>query len=56
MGIQIQFQDRTYLTEALVMGTECLVGVVPLEVLDVIVDPKSQRLVVRLPDGPCARA
>jgi len=55
-GVEIRFEDRTYLTEALVMGTECLVGVVPLEVLDLIVDPKSQRLVGRLPEGPCARA
>ena len=56
MGVQIRFEDRTYLTEALVLGTECLVGVVPLEVLDLIVDPKAQRLVRRLPEGPCARA
>lgn len=56
MGVQIRFEDRTYLTEALVLGTECLVGVVPLEVLDLIVDPKTQRLVGRLPEGPCVRA
>jgi len=56
MGVQIHFEDRSYLTEALVMGTECLVGVVPLEVMDLIVDPKLQRLVGRLPDGPCTRA
>jgi len=43
-------------TEALVMGEECLIGVVPLEVMDLIVDPKLQRLVGRLPDGPCTRA
>jgi len=56
MGIQIHFEDRNYLTEALVMGEECLIGVVPLEVMDLIVDPKLQRLVGRLPDGPCTRA
>jgi clan AA aspartic protease len=56
MGIQINFEDRSYLTEALVMGEECLVGVVPLEVMDLIVDPKLRRLVGRLPDGPCTRA
>jgi clan AA aspartic protease len=56
MGVQIRFEDRTYLTEALVLGSECLVGVVPLEVLDLIVDPKLQRLVGRLPEGPCVRA
>jgi hypothetical protein len=37
------------------MGTECLIGVVPLEVMDLIIDPKLQRLVGRLPDGPCTR-
>jgi clan AA aspartic protease len=56
LGIQIHFEDRDYLTEALVMGTECLIGVVPLEVMDLIIDPKLQRLVGRLPDGPCTRA
>ena len=53
---RIHFEDRSYLTEALVMGEECLIGVVPLEVMDLIVDPKLQRLVGRLPDGPCTRA
>ena len=56
LGIQIQFEDRSYLTEALVMGTECLIGVAPLEIMDLIVDPKLQRLVGRFPEGPCARA
>jgi clan AA aspartic protease len=56
LGVQIHFEDRNYLTEALVMGTECLIGVVPLEVMDLIIDPKLQRLVGRLPDGPCTRA
>lgn len=56
LGVQIHFEDRDYLTEALVMGTECLIGVVPLEVMDLIIDPKPQRPVGRLPDGPCTRA
>ncbi len=56
LGVQIHFEDRSYLTEALVLGTECLVGVVPLEVMDLIIDPKLQRLVGRLPEGPCTRA
>src|SRR5262249_29565563 len=56
LGIQLHFEDRSYLTEALVLGTECRVGVVPLEVMDLIIDPRLQRLVGRLPDGPCTRA
>ncbi len=55
LGVQIHFEDRSYLTEALVMGKGCLIGVVPLEVMDLIIDPKLQRLVGRLPDGPCTR-
>ena len=35
-----------------------MVGVVPLEVMDLVVDPKNQRLITNPahPDGPCLRA
>jgi clan AA aspartic protease len=56
LGIEIHFEDRDYLTEALVLGTECLIGAAPLEIVDRIIDPKHQRLIGRCPDGPCARA
>lgn len=56
-GIEIQFQDRSFCGEAFVLPCEeCLVGVVALEVLDLIVDPKSQRLIPAHPDGPLLRA
>ena len=43
-GVEIHFGDRCFLSEALVLdGGECLVGVVPLEVMDLIVDPKRQQ-------------
>lgn len=58
-GVEIHFGDRSFLSEALVLdGGECLVGVVPLEVMDLIVDPKRQQLMPNPahPDGPCLRA
>ncbi len=50
--------DRSYCMEVMVLGDECLVGVVPLEVLDLVVDPKRLQVVPnpKHPDGPCARA
>jgi len=58
-GVEIHFADRSYLSEAVVLeGGECLVGVVPLEVMDLVVDPKREQLVPNPahPDGPCWRA
>ncbi len=43
--IEIRFQDRTYVTEAVVLGNECLMGVLPLEAMDLQVDPRSRQLV-----------
>jgi clan AA aspartic protease len=58
-GVEIHFAERSYLSEAVVLdGGECLVGVVPLEVMDLIVDPKREQLVPNPahPDGPWWRA
>jgi clan AA aspartic protease len=56
--IQIKFDDRTYTTEAAVLGDECLMGVIPLEAMDLVVDPKLQRVTPNPahPDGPVFRA
>jgi hypothetical protein len=53
--IQIKFDDRTYTTEAAVLGDECLMGVIPL---DLVVDPKYHRVIPNPahPDGPVFRA
>ncbi len=49
--IEIGFDNRSYVTEALVLGNEALMGVLPLEAMDLIVDPLRQQLVVN-PDHP----
>jgi clan AA aspartic protease len=56
--VQIRFDDRTYLTEAAVLGDECLMGVIPLEAMDLVVNPKLERVTPNPahPDGPVFRA
>jgi clan AA aspartic protease len=56
--VQIRFDDRTYLTEAAVLGEECLMGVIPLEAMDLVVNPKLERVTANPahPDGPVFRA
>ncbi len=49
--IEIAFANRNYVTEALVMGNEPLMGVLPLEAMDLMVDPLRQQLVVN-PEHP----
>ena len=51
-GIQLAFDNRDCLIDAYVMGDECLLGFIPLECMDLAVDPKGQRLVGRHADGP----
>jgi len=56
--VEIHFENRSYVTEALVLGDECLMGVLPLEAMDLLVDPKTQKLVVNPshPNYPVALA
>lgn len=49
--IEITFGNRSYVTEALVLGDESLMGVLPLEAMDLIVDPLRQQLLVN-PEHP----
>lgn len=44
--VRIEFANRSYVTEAFVLGNEPLLGVVPIEAMDLIVDPVSQQLKV----------
>jgi hypothetical protein len=53
--VHLQFEDRTFTIDAEVMEDQCLLGFIPLERLDLIVDPKQQRLVGRDPRGPTFR-
>ena len=56
--IEIIFGNRSYVTEALVLGNEPLMGVLPLEAMDLMVDPLRQQLVVNPahPNFPVASA
>lgn len=53
--IQIDYEDRSCMTQAYVMGDECLLGCVPLECMDLAVDPVKERLVGRHPGGSLHR-
>jgi clan AA aspartic protease len=45
-GVRIQFQDRRCTMDAVVLpGDECLLGFIPLEDMDLVVDPLNERLV-----------
>jgi clan AA aspartic protease len=46
--VEIRFHDRTFVTEAAVLGDECLMGVIPLEAMDLVVDPKLLRVSARV--------
>ena len=52
LAVRVYFQDRDHCSEALVMGNECLLGAIPMEGMDLIIDPKNQKLVGRHSDGP----
>lgn len=43
--VRTYFADRSCLVDVMVMGDECLVGVVPLELMALVVDPVRQRVV-----------
>ena len=44
--VTIEFENRWYTSEALVLGDEPMIGCLPMEAMDVIVEPKSQQMVV----------
>ncbi|MFZ4534985.1 clan AA aspartic protease [Propionivibrio sp.] len=56
--IEIVFENRSYVTEAVVLGNEPLLGVIPLEAMDLVVDPRQQALIVnpQHPNYPVALA
>lgn len=56
--IEIGFENRSYVTEAVVIGNESLLGVLPLEAMDLMVDPRSQQVIVnpQHPNYPVALA
>ncbi len=44
--IEIAFENRSYATQALVLGDEALMGVLPIEAMDLVIDPRAQRVTV----------
>jgi clan AA aspartic protease len=44
--IEIAFENRTYVTEAVVLGNEPLLGVIPMEAMDLVVHPRLKTLTI----------
>lgn len=42
--IEIAYGNRTYVSEAVVLGNEALMGGLPLEAMDLVIDPVPQRV------------
>jgi clan AA aspartic protease len=56
--IEIAFENRSYVTEAIVLGNEALLGVIPMEAMDLVVNPRLQQLTInpQHPNYPVALA
>jgi clan AA aspartic protease len=49
--IQVRFENRNCFTGALVLGDSVLLGAIPLEDMDLVVNPRLQRITVN-PESP----
>jgi clan AA aspartic protease len=49
--VQIRFENRMCFTGALVLGTQVLLGAIPMEDMDVLIHPLKQKLIVN-PESP----
>ncbi|NIM14830.1 MAG: clan AA aspartic protease [Candidatus Aminicenantes bacterium] len=49
--IQVNFENRTSFTGALVLGDSVLMGAVPMEDMDLVINPATQRVTVN-PQSP----
>jgi predicted aspartyl protease len=51
--VEVRFENRSAIVEALVVpeSTKVLLGAVPMQTMDVLVDPKRERLIVN-PESP----
>ena len=54
--VAIEFENRGCVTGALILGDEVLLGVVPMEDMDVLVAPATQTLIVNPANPNIARA
>ncbi|HYW15655.1 MAG TPA: hypothetical protein VE891_05825 [Allosphingosinicella sp.] len=49
--VRVEIFGRSAFTGALVMGDQVLLGAIPMEAMDVLIDPRRQQLVSN-PDNP----
>lgn len=54
--IRVEVAGRTCFVGAMVFGEEVLLGAIPMEDLDLVVDPARQQVVPRDPRGPTSLA
>ena len=54
--VRVEVAGRTCFVGAMVFGDEVLLGAIPMEDLDLLVDPAHQQLVPRDPRGPVSMA
>ncbi|MFO1431217.1 MAG: clan AA aspartic protease [Candidatus Competibacteraceae bacterium] len=59
--VEVRFENRRCFVGALVLGDEVLLGAIPMEDMDVLIDPARQKLVVNpaspnIPMAPVKRA
>ena len=50
-AVRIFFKTRRTVTTAVVIGNEVLLGAIPMQAMDVLIDPKSEQLILP-PDRP----
>ena len=49
--ISVEFENRFTSTTAMVLGDEVLLGAIPMQDMDVLIDPRNERLILP-PDRP----
>ena len=49
--VTVQFENRFTTTTAMVLGSEVLLGAIPMQDMDVMIDPRNERLILP-PDRP----
>lgn len=49
--VRIKFANRITVADAMVIGNQVLLGAIPMEAMDVIINPRSQKLEVN-PENP----
>lgn len=49
--IEVEFENRQSTTNALIFGSEVLLGAIPLEEMDVVINPRTNQLIVN-PEAP----